>query len=110
MTNRAFDGTTGTYIDYTPAQQVEWDTRQQDLIDRSKDIKLEAIKVERLRKLEETDWWVSRGNMNEAQINYRQGLRDIPQTYTTEAEYDLLLEVEGEFPNPIRKHIIWSKP
>ena len=110
MTDRWFDATNKTYVDFTPEKQAEVDAYKQDLIDRSQDIKLESIKEVRLEKLQETDWWVSRGNMTEAQINYRQALRDIPQTYTTEAEYDLLLEVEGEFPNKTRKHAIWSKP
>ena len=110
MTDRWFDAMAGTYVDFTPAQQAERDKIKQDLIDRSQDIKLESIKAVRLEKLKETDWWVSRGNMAEAQINYRQALRDIPQTYTTEAEYDLLLEVEGEARHETRKHAIWSKP
>ena len=41
---------------------------------------------------------------------WRQQLRDLPQTYTTEAEYDELLEMQGEFPNQTLKHAIWSKP
>ena len=41
---------------------------------------------------------------------WRQSLRDIPQDFTTEAEYDTLLETSGEFPNIVLKHGIWSKP
>jgi hypothetical protein len=41
---------------------------------------------------------------------WRQSLRDIPQDYITEAEYDTLLETSGEFPNIVLKHEIWSKP
>ncbi len=75
--------------------------------------KLQKIKDLRLDKLMETDWWVLRGNMSEAQTTYRQALRDIPQDYTTEEEYDLLLEREtdksksnyGEL-----THSVWSKP
>ena len=51
--------------------------------------------------------------MSDAMSTYRQTLRDIPQNYTTEEEYDLLLEREtdksksnyGEL-----THSVWSKP
>jgi len=38
---------------------------------------------------------------------YRQALRDIPQNYTTEAEYDLLLarDEQGNL-----THSIWTQP
>jgi len=69
--------------------------------------KLQKIKDLRLDKLMETDWWVLRGNMSEAQTTYRQALRDIPQDYTTEDEYDLLLarDEQGNL-----THTVWSKP
>ena len=69
--------------------------------------KLEKIRNLRLQKLQETDWWVLRGNMTDAQSTYRQALRDIPQDYTTEDEYDLLLarDEQGNF-----THSVWSKP
>ena len=53
-----------------------------------------------------TDWWVLRGNMTEAQSNYRQALRDIPQDYS-EADYDDLLarDEQGNL-----THSVWSKP
>ncbi len=41
---------------------------------------------------------------------WRQSLRDIPQNFTTEAEYDELLEVSGTFPNNELTHEIWRKP
>ena len=111
MTDRWFDATNKTYVDFTPEKQAEVDAYKQDLIDRSKDRKLESIRQLRLKKLEETDWMASNDvTMPENIKTWRQSLRDIPQTYTTEAEYDLLLEVEGEFPNKTRKHAIWSKP
>lgn len=68
--------------------------------------KLKEIKEIRLQKLIETDWWVLRGNMNTAQSNYRQTLRDIPNTYS-ESDYDLLLAVNE---NGELTHTVWSKP
>ena len=68
--------------------------------------KLDLIKEIRLQKLIETDFWVLRGNMSTAQSNYRQALRDIPNTYS-ESDYDLLLarNENGEL-----THTVWSKP
>ena len=71
--------------------------------------KLESIKQIRLQKLEETDFYaLSDVTMSDAMTTYRQALRDIPQDYTTESQYDLLLardEETGEL-----THSIWSKP
>jgi len=45
--------------------------------------------------------------MSDAMTTYRQALRNIPQDYTTEDEYDLLLarDEQGNL-----THSIWSKP
>jgi len=69
--------------------------------------KLKEIRQLRNGLLKNTDWWVLRGNMSEAQSTYRQNLRNIPQDYTTEDEYDLLLaqDEQGNLTHPI-----WSKP
>ena len=68
--------------------------------------KLEKIKNLRLNMLTETDWWVLRGNMSEAQFTYRQNLRNIPQDYSEE-QYDELLsrDEQGNL-----THTVWSKP
>ena len=68
--------------------------------------KLKKIKEIRLQKLKDTDWWVLRGNMSEAQTNYRQSMRDIPQDYS-EDKYDELLarDEQGNL-----THTVWSKP
>ena len=80
----------------------------------SADRKLENIRQERLAKLKQTDFYaLSDVTMSDAMSTYRQALRDIPQNYTTEEEYDLLLEREtdksqsnyGEL-----THSVWSKP
>jgi len=39
---------------------------------------MRLLRVERNKRLEETDWWVMRGNATEAQLIYRQLLRDLP--------------------------------
>ena len=70
--------------------------------------KLNYIKELRLKKLQETDFYaLSDVTMTDAQSTYRQALRDIPQDYTTEDEYDLLLarDEQGNL-----THSVWSKP
>jgi len=39
---------------------------------------MRLLRLERNKRLEETDWWVMRGNATEAQLIYRQLLRDLP--------------------------------
>ena len=68
--------------------------------------KLKTIKEIRLQKLKDTDWWVLRGNMTDAQTTYRQNLRNIPQDYS-EADYDDLLNRDEEYQ---LTHTVWSKP
>ena len=68
--------------------------------------KLETIKQIRLQKLKDTDWWVLRGNMTDAQTQYRQKLRDIPTDYNS-SKYDELLarDSDGKL-----THSVWTKP
>ena len=68
--------------------------------------KLKTIKEIRLQKLKDTDWWVLRGNMTDAQTQYRQNLRNIPQDYSAD-QYDELLARDEEFQ---LTHTVWSKP
>ena len=83
MTDRWFDATNKTYVDFTPEKQAEVDAYKQDLIDRSKDRKLESIRQLRLKKLEETDWMASNDvTMPENIKTWRQELRDLPTTVT----------------------------
>jgi len=73
--------------------------------------KLNEIKKMRNQRLEETDYMANSDyTMPDNIKTWRQSLRDIPQDFTTEAEYDTLLETSGEFPNIVLKHEIWSKP
>ena len=76
--------------------------------DTSNDRKLLQIKEIRNKKLQETDFYaLSDVIMSDAMSTYRQNLRNIPQDYTTENEYDLLLarDEQGNL-----THSIWSKP
>jgi len=92
--------------DMTAEEQAAYDARQQAYIDDGPNRKLAEIKKERNQKLQETDWWVLRGNMTDAQTQYRQKLRDIPGDYN-EGKYDELLDrnENGEL-----THSVWEKP
>ena len=83
------------------AERKEWN-------DAEPSRKLSEIKKMRNRKLKETDFYaLSDVTMSDAMSTYRQTLRDIPQDYTTEDEYDLLLarDEQGNL-----THTVWSKP
>jgi|TARA_R100000081_G_scaffold85522_1_gene54569 hypothetical protein len=94
----------GVIRDMTAEEQAEADKVKAEWNNSSE--KLKRIKRLRLEKLVETDWWVLRGNMSEAQTTYRQSMRDIPQDYS-EADYDDLLarDQQGNL-----THTVWSKP
>ena len=92
--------------DATSEELAEINAREKEWSDNSSSRKLELIKEYRLEKLSETDWWVLRGNMTDAQTQYRQKLRDIPADYDS-SKYDELLarDALGNL-----THTVWSKP
>ena len=101
----------GKIVDLTAEEQAEYDARHAAY--NSDERKLKDIKKNRLRKLRQTDWWVLRGSMSEAQSSWRQALRDIPENYTTTEQYDSLLERDKDkdsITNGKLTHEIWSKP
>ena len=94
--------------DMTAEEQAEYDARQQAYIDDGANRKLTEIKQIRLERLKETDFYaLSDVTMSDAMTTYRQALRNIPQDYTTEDEYDLLLarDEQGNL-----THTVWEKP
>jgi len=68
--------------------------------------KLDLIKEIRLQKLIETDFWVLRGDITDAQKLFRKNLRDIPTNYNS-SKYDELLARDS---NGNLTHKVWSKP
>ena len=97
----------------TAEEQAEYDQRQADFEATKVQEKLNLVKVIRNQKLQETDWWVISEQITDAQKTWRQNLRNLPQDFSTEEEYDLLLTREtdktkdnfGEL-----THSIWEKP
>ena len=96
----------GVLVDMSSDEIQEYNERNTAWDNETVDRKLAEIKEIRLEKLQETDWWVLRGNITTAQSDYRQALRDIPSTYS-ESDYDSLLarNENGEL-----THTVWSKP
>ena len=94
----------GVLVDMTEQDIAQYN---KDLeTENSSEIKLQKIKNIRLDKLIETDWWVLRGNITDAQTQYRQKLRDIPADYDS-SKYDELLarDSDGKL-----THTVWEKP
>ena len=97
----------GKIRDLTAEEQAEYDARNKSFEDNKAQRQLEKIRNLRLKKLEETDWCVLRGEMTDEQKAWRKSLRDLPQNNTTEEQYDLLLaqDEQGNL-----THTVWEKP
>ena len=105
MVQRAING---IVRDLTAEEQAEYDARQTAYANESAERKLAQIKQMRLQKLEETDWYSNSDvTMPDNIKTWRQSLRDLPQDFSTEEQYDLLLarDEQGNL-----THSIWSKP
>lgn len=97
-----------TRVELSVEEQSKVDANRADFASKSGERKLDIIKQLRLDRLQKTDWMgFDDVTMPENIKTWRQELRDIPQTYTTEAEYDLLLARDE---NKQLTHSVWSKP
>jgi len=97
--------------DMTTDEQAQYDKDLADWNSKSADRKLNKIRWYRNKKLLETDWKVTSAkeqgsNLSTSFKNFRQALRDIPSTYTTESEYDELLARDD---NGNLTHTVWSE-
>ena len=91
-----------------PFTEEEITARKIEEAEATNDAKLKQIKQIRLQKLIESDYLaLSDVVLSDAWKNKRQSWRDIPQDFTTESQYDLLLarDSDGKL-----THTIWSKP
>ena len=101
----------GVHMECTAEEEAAIIAREDAYAAQSAQRKLNEIRNIRNQKLKETDYMANSDyTMPDNIKTWRQSLRDIPQDFTTEAEYDTLLETSGEFPNIVLKHGIWSKP
>ena len=91
----------------TPFTDEEKAQRETDIAEyNNASSKLLRIKNIRQEFLNETDWWVLRGEMTTEQTAWRKSLRDIPTTFG-ESDYDALLARDSE---SNLTHSVWSKP
>ena len=99
----------GNIIPFTAEEETARDIEEQAWEDSGrKNSKLNTIREIRNNKIQETDYLgIDDQTMSDAIKTWRQSLRDIPQNYTTESEYDELL-VKNQ--NGQLTHAIWSKP
>ena len=95
----------GVIRDMTATEQAEADKVKAEWNSASE--KLKRIKELRQEHLNETDWWVFRGEMTDEQKAWRKSLRDIPTTYS-ESDYDDLLNYNKDTKK--YTHSIWEKP
>ena len=105
-----FNGVTGKQeeVDYTAEEQTIRDAKVKAWNDASATRKLAQIKEIRLQKLIETDYLANSDvTMPDNIKTWRQSLRNLPQDFSTEEQYDLLLarDEQGNL-----THSIWSKP
>ena len=95
-------------IDLTPEEQTEYDAKVSESLAKVSERKLNYIREIRNKKLKETDFYaLDDVVMSDLIKTKRQEWRDIPSTYTTEAEYDELLAKDD---TGNLTHSIWEKP
>ena len=95
-------------VEITGEELTELQARRTAWNNASADRKLKTLKEMRLDKLKETDFYALQDvTMSNEMKAWRQSLRNIPQDYTTEEEYDLLLARDE---NGNLTHSVWSKP
>ena len=87
------------------AQQLAWETTGR------KNLKLQSVREIRNQKLIDSDWKVTSAkeqgsNLSTTFKNWRQALRDIPSTYSSDDAYDALLAKDE---NGNLTHSVWSE-
>ena len=98
----------GELIDFTAEEITARKAQEAEAEAKNKDYKLAEIRSIRNKKLQETDYLVvSDNSMSRDWVAKRKSWRDIPQNFTTEIQYDLLLarDSDGKL-----THTIWEKP
>jgi len=97
-----------TRVEITGEELTKLEADRTAFANKSGERKLEVIKQLRLDRLKETDWYSNSDvTMPENIKTWRQNLRNLPQDFSTEEQYDLLLNrnEQGKL-----THSIWSKP
>ena len=98
----------GERIQLTAQEETEYKQKQTAFQAALPQDKLKQIKSIRLEKLQETDWWVLRGDITTAQSNFRQALRDIPSTYSSNEPKNIVFDELGNV--KVNGNIVITKP
>ena len=108
MKKKVYDVATGQteILDWTAEEIASHHIGYASIAEKNTAYKLEKIKNLRLEKLQETDFWVLRGDITDEQKLYRKNLRDIPANYDS-SKYDELLATDSDGK---LTHSIWEKP
>ena len=70
--------TGGVHEPLSAERETQRDAEEKAWADGATDRAVDALRTKRNQLLADTDWWVTRGSITEAQTNYRQALRDLP--------------------------------
>ena len=98
------EGITRTEI--TGAEKTQLEAERTAFANKLPERQLKLIKEIRLQKLQETDWWVLRGDITDEQKLFRKNLRDIPANYDSSKYNELLArDSDGKL-----THTVWEKP
>ena len=74
----------GNVVALTPEEEAELNAMEAEWAAGQADRDLSALRAERNQRLANTDWWVMPDRTaTQAQLDYRQALRDITNTYTS---------------------------
>jgi len=65
-------------VPFTPEQETARDAEEAAWAAGTNDRAFAELRTKRDNLLHDTDWWVLRGSITEAQTTYRQALRDFP--------------------------------
>ena len=68
----------GKNVPFTPEEETARDVEEAAWAAGANDRAFAELRRERDNLLHDTDWWVLRGSITEAQTAYRQALRDLP--------------------------------
>ena len=98
----------GQSVQFTAEEETARDAEEKAYADKSAERKLNTIKMIRLTKLQETDFYALKDvTMSDEMKTWRQSLRDIPANHTDKEAYDLLLARDD---SGNLTHSVWSKP
>jgi len=93
-------------VDMTPEEIAQKEIDDKAWWDKLPERQLKEIRFQRDKKLADTDWLVTSGQITDEEKTWRENLRNIPQDYSEDKYSELLARDE----NKNLTHTVWSKP